>query len=236
MIDNCMTYLSIAIIIIILIYNNKKISNKNCVILLILGILIIFLMVLYNQDVEKFKNKNKIEKFKNDNQQSNVQQYDNKQSDNQQSNVQQSNVQQSNVQQSDNKQYNVQQSNNIPLGNSKDDNVFELKNEDYTLNANTNDSKFINNNEVKQSLQAKDLLPGYVTNSKDNFDSFTDLFNYDKALELDIAENKLGIDTIGQSKRNASQDLREAPVCPKFNIGPWNNSTIEPDNNIKSLY
>jgi hypothetical protein len=39
----------------------------------------------------------------------------------------------------------------------------------------------------------------------------------------------IGLDTIGQSLRNANQQLRSDPVIPKMDIGPWNHSTIEPD-------
>ena len=39
----------------------------------------------------------------------------------------------------------------------------------------------------------------------------------------------IGLDTIGQTLRNANQQLRSDPVIPKANVGPWNQSTIEPD-------
>lgn len=39
----------------------------------------------------------------------------------------------------------------------------------------------------------------------------------------------IGIDTIGQSLRNANLQLRSEPANPQVNIGPWNNTTIEPD-------
>lgn len=39
----------------------------------------------------------------------------------------------------------------------------------------------------------------------------------------------IGLDTIGQSLRNANLQLRSDPVIPKKDIGPWMNSTIEPD-------
>jgi len=39
----------------------------------------------------------------------------------------------------------------------------------------------------------------------------------------------IGLDTIGQSLRNANQQLRSDPVIPKMDVGPWNHSTIEPD-------
>jgi len=39
----------------------------------------------------------------------------------------------------------------------------------------------------------------------------------------------IGLDTIGQTLRNANLQERSDPVIPKQEIGPWNNSTIEPD-------
>lgn len=39
----------------------------------------------------------------------------------------------------------------------------------------------------------------------------------------------IGIDTIGQSLRNANLQLRSEPANPQVNIGPWQNTTIEPD-------
>jgi hypothetical protein len=39
----------------------------------------------------------------------------------------------------------------------------------------------------------------------------------------------IGLDTIGQTLRNANLQLRSDPVIPKSLVGPWNQSTIEPD-------
>ena len=39
----------------------------------------------------------------------------------------------------------------------------------------------------------------------------------------------VGIDTIGQSLRNANLQIRSEPPNPQLNVGPWNQSTIEPD-------
>ena len=40
---------------------------------------------------------------------------------------------------------------------------------------------------------------------------------------------QIGVNTIGQSNRNASWDLRAAPANPQVNVSPWMQSTIEPD-------
>lgn len=39
----------------------------------------------------------------------------------------------------------------------------------------------------------------------------------------------IGIDTVGQSLRNANLQIRSEPPNPQLSVGPWNNSTIEPD-------
>lgn len=43
------------------------------------------------------------------------------------------------------------------------------------------------------------------------------------------AGHHIGLDTIGQTMKNANQQLRSDPVIQKSDIGPWNQSTIEPD-------
>jgi len=57
-------------------------------------------------------------------------------------------------------------------------------------------------------------------------------------MDSNLAANgvdKFGVDTIGGSKRNASQDIRGNIPCPKINVGPFHNSTIDPDYNLKGL-
>ena len=40
---------------------------------------------------------------------------------------------------------------------------------------------------------------------------------------------QIGIDTIGQTLRNANLQIRSEPPNPQLYVGPWNQSTIEPD-------
>lgn len=44
-----------------------------------------------------------------------------------------------------------------------------------------------------------------------------------------------GINTVGQSMKNANLQLRADPSIPQASVGPWNNSTIEPDINRRPL-
>ena len=45
----------------------------------------------------------------------------------------------------------------------------------------------------------------------------------------------IGINTVGQSLRNANLQLRSEPANPQLNVGPWNTSTIGPDFNRRPL-
>ena len=47
--------------------------------------------------------------------------------------------------------------------------------------------------------------------------------------DLLTAGYHIGLDTIGQTLRNANLQERSDPVIPKSLVGPWNQSTIEPD-------
>ena len=45
----------------------------------------------------------------------------------------------------------------------------------------------------------------------------------------------IGINTVGQSLRNANRQLRSEPPNPQQRVGPWNTSTIGPDFNRRPL-
>lgn len=77
------------------------------------------------------------------------------------------------------------------------------------------------------NMDAKSLLPAEGSKSLSNVPA-KNLINVSKFVQ--------GIDTQGSSNKNASWDLRCAPVNPKFKIGPWNNSTIDPDKNCNNLF
>ncbi len=66
---------------------------------------------------------------------------------------------------------------------------------------------------------------------------FTDPSTSIEINDISLIDNRefIGINTVGQSLRNANLNLRPQPPVPKVNVSPWNMSTIEPDTNIKSL-
>jgi hypothetical protein len=79
-------------------------------------------------------------------------------------------------------------------------------------------SELLPNDPNSQWVQANPMAPGSIMDK--NFLN---------------AGYQIGVDTIGQSLRNASHDLRSSPPNPQAQVGPWNQSTIEPDVNRKPL-
>jgi len=80
---------------------------------------------------------------------------------------------------------------------------------------------------IKATVNPKDLLPSddnsqWATlnpnNTQDNLSA--DLLN---------AGQHIGVDTVGQSLRNANLQLRSDPFISKSEVGPWNQTTIEAD-------
>lgn len=92
----------------------------------------------------------------------------------------------------------------------------------------------INKNNVKK-YDTKDFLPKEINDKwfSTDFSQAKANLNDDKLINTD--KYVIGINTVGQSLKNASYDIRGTIPNPKFNTGPWNNSTIEPDYNIKSM-
>jgi hypothetical protein len=84
----------------------------------------------------------------------------------------------------------------------------------YTQNSVTTPSDLL---PVDQNSQWATLNPGMVTNGGV---AMPDLLQ---------AGYHIGLDTIGQTLRNPNYQLRSDPIIPKQDIGPWDQSTIEPD-------
>jgi hypothetical protein len=86
----------------------------------------------------------------------------------------------------------------------------------------------VSNGNNKQTIQnPEDLLP------KDNNSQWAQLNPSGKGdlsnINLLKAGYHIGIDTIGQTLRNANLQIRSEPPNPQLHVGPWNQSTIEPD-------
>jgi len=82
---------------------------------------------------------------------------------------------------------------------------------------------------------SKDFLPKQVNDEwfETDFSLAKYQLNDDKLINTE--KYIIGINTVGESLKNASYDIRGTIPNPKFIVSPWNNSTYEPDFNLKPL-
>jgi len=92
----------------------------------------------------------------------------------------------------------------------------------------------INKNNVKK-YNAKDFLPKEINDEWFDTDFSQAKFNINDDILINTERYVIGVNTVGQSLKNASYDIRGTIPNPKFTVSPWNNSTYEPDFNLKSL-
>lgn len=92
----------------------------------------------------------------------------------------------------------------------------------------------LNRNNVK-NYDAKDYLPKEVNEDWFNTDFSQAKYKMNDDKLINTERYVVGINTVGQSLKNASYDIRGAINVPKYSVSPWNNSTSEPDYNLKPL-
>ena len=92
----------------------------------------------------------------------------------------------------------------------------------------------MNKNNVKK-YDAKDFLPKEINKKWFDTDFSQAKYNLKDNKLINTERYVIGINTVGQSLKNASYDIRGTVPNPKFSVSPWNNSTYETDYNIKSL-
>jgi hypothetical protein len=86
----------------------------------------------------------------------------------------------------------------------------------------------------RDRLSSEDLLPKDASNSR--------WAQMNPAGQGDVKDQNfltagyhIGVNTVGQSLRNANLQLRSEPVNPQVPVSPWNISTIEPDMNRRPM-
>ena len=95
----------------------------------------------------------------------------------------------------------------------------------------SNNSANNNNCLPRDVLNPEDLLPSVAPN---NWDTPANPGGIDGPNFLN-PEHLVGINTVGQSLRNANRQLRSEPANPQVKVSPWLVTTIEPDTNRKPL-
>ena len=91
------------------------------------------------------------------------------------------------------------------------------------------------NKNVLKKYDSKAYLPQEIQDKWFDTDFTQAKFkmNNDKLINTD--KYVIGVDTVGQSLKNATWDLRGTIANPKYAVSQWNNSTYEPDYNLKAL-
>lgn len=81
---------------------------------------------------------------------------------------------------------------------------------------------------ANRRLTAEDLLPKDAANTK--WAQVTPSGQGElRDLNFVTAGWHIGVNTQGQSLRNANLSIRSEPINPQFKVSPWNMSTVEPD-------
>ena len=81
----------------------------------------------------------------------------------------------------------------------------------------------------QQTLKPEDLLPEDQAKAAGEFASSAITADGLMNVNLLKAGEHVGVNTVGQSLRNANRQLRSEPPNPQVNVSPWMNSNISPD-------
>ena len=126
--------------------------------------------------------------------------------------------------------------------------VFFDSNNELTKDSTTVNNEFAPNDETNGNLssyvpgkkakltdedifRAEDYLP---KDEKDWFEVMPEPISVKNRYLINVTR-PVGVNTVGNSHRNMSYDIRGTPVVPKNVISPFLNSSIEPDLNLKNL-
>jgi hypothetical protein len=96
------------------------------------------------------------------------------------------------------------------------------------------DDKKIDKYKTSEIFDCNNYLPDEKAANPDWFDIVPEPVDVKNRHLINVSK-PIGINTIGTSLRNPSYDIRGSPPNPKNVVSPWGNSTIEYDNNLKSL-
>ena len=87
---------------------------------------------------------------------------------------------------------------------------------------------------ITKEYNSQDYLPQEVNNKWFNTDFSQAKQNIKDQELIDTRKFSFGVNTVGQSLKNPTYDLRGTIPNPKFQVSAWNNSSYEADYNIRS--
>ena len=91
------------------------------------------------------------------------------------------------------------------------------------------------NENVLNKYNSKDYLPQEVNNEWFETDFQQAKYKAGSGNMINTERYTIGVNTVGQSLKNPSYDIRGTIPNPKYTVSPWNNSTYEADVNLKPL-
>jgi hypothetical protein len=103
---------------------------------------------------------------------------------------------------------------------------------DYDPSGSSQNTVEQNGSSQRDTLSPEDLLPGSL--APNNWDTPANPGGLDGPNFLN-PEHLVGINTVGQSLRNANRQLRSEPPNPQVKVSPWLQTTIEPDTNRRPM-
>ena len=96
-----------------------------------------------------------------------------------------------------------------------------------------------NNNQMPQECYPKDILQPQELLPRDTESTWAQSVPAGQGSLSDQnflnAGFHVGVNTVGQSLRNANRQIRSDPPCPQVKVSPWMQTTIEPDTNRKPM-
>lgn len=112
---------------------------------------------------------------------------------------------------------------------SKGDETYKMVSSSDTLR----DNQFPNDCYPKDQLSPSDLLPSDTNSTWAQVNPIGQGDLKDKNF-LDAGYH-IGVNTVGQTLRNANYQVRSEPPNPQVKVSPWMQTTIEPDSNRRPL-
>jgi len=95
-------------------------------------------------------------------------------------------------------------------------------------------AKQMKSNMEQKEFNVADFLPQEINQDWFNTDLTKAQNEIDQATLIEISRFCQGVDTVGQSMKNPSYDIRGNIPNPKITISPFLNSSYDPDTNLKS--
>lgn len=91
------------------------------------------------------------------------------------------------------------------------------------------------NRQNQSEYESSQYLPQEVNDEWFDTDFTKAKYNLNDDKMINTDRYMIGVNTVGQSLKNPAYDIRGTIPNPKYTVSPWNNSTYEPDNNLKPL-